>query len=101
MKRLFVVMALAACVTAPAPAPASGESQQTLTTPCVNPSDADKASCPACTTDADCGIVTNLCHPTGLCVPTAGKWLVTLEHCSVQHAPAPASACGCHDGVCR
>lgn len=71
---------------------------QTLTSPCVG--QPDGGSCPACSTDADCSIVTNLCHETAACVPTAGHWAATQEGCAVEHPPTQ-TPCVCHGSVCQ
>ena len=79
---------------------ACGLPAQELTSPCVGQSATDGGSCPACATDADCGILSNACHATAACVPKAGNWAVTQEGCSLSHPPT-VRRCVCLEQVCR
>ena len=102
MRLLPVLFLLAGCATTqPAGTSDSEPGVQTLTSPCVAPA-ADAASqCPACTTDADCVISSNPCHPTAVCVPVAGRWMETLETCTQKKHLPQGAWCGCVGGVCR
>ena len=72
---------------------------QQLASPCVGmPVSAN--TCPACTTDADCAIISNPCHEAASCVPKAAFWAVDAIGCDFEHAPT-TSTCGCVNSVCQ
>lgn len=89
MKRAWLAMVLSACLPA-----------QTLESPCKDLPATDGGSCPSCETDTECGILSNRCYESAMCVPTAGNWAVTLIGCVDQHPPT-VEQCGCVERVCQ
>ena len=55
---------------------------QSLTSPCVDmPVTGALGPCPACQSDADCKILSNLCETTAYCVHNNSNWTVSQTTC--------------------
>ena len=75
---------------------------QTLNADCVAAPNAD-ATCPTCTADSDCVIVSNPCHDSAACTHRKRKpeLAVTLIGCNRENIVPPPESCGCVAGACK
>lgn len=92
LRASVVSVALSGCILVP----------QALESPCADLPVSEDV-CPACNTDADCGVLSNPCHASAICVPSEGNWGVTADGCLflAQRAVPAASRCRCVDSVCQ
>jgi hypothetical protein len=88
MKLLALVLAFAL--------PACGLGSQELVSSCLD----DPTLCPACSTNADCVITSNLCHENAYCSHKDAPIFVTQDGCSAEYRP-PDEACACIQNVCQ
>ena len=77
----------------------TGRGRQTLDSPCLTSPPGGGEQCTGCVLDEDCEVVTNLCQPTGMCVPKNGRWSVIEIGCKDKHEPS-MEKCGCVNAVC-
>ena len=61
---------------------------------------AEQGNCPACTTDADCEIVSNSCHEFATCAPKAANLSVNQIGCSIEYDVPSDDVCRCVEKVC-
>lgn len=71
--------------------------QQELTSYCLEPG----VTCPPCSTDDECAVLSNACHETATCVHRDDVGVaVTMEGCGIENDVPPDSDCVCIDTTC-
>jgi hypothetical protein len=73
--------------------------EQTLHSDCVD----NAGVCPPCTSDEQCGIISNACTPHAYCTHRDREppLAVTQIGCNIGYDEPPPARCGCVAGVCR
>ena len=73
--------------------------RQDLVSPCIEAG----ASCPPCSVNDECVVVSNACHETASCTHRDSGLVVTMDGCSdaQAHEVPPDSDCVCQQAVCQ